>query len=424
MNKGKSVYLNMQTGNVWPIDILGMDCDDPAALERLLLQQEKLLHKADIICGSKATLAILRHDPELAWRVLPLTPPLEPIYDCLAGLRREGLRVVVLADGDPLFYGIGASLARYMDPAAIRIHPAISCLQAACARLSLPWHNVFCLSLHGREDFAPLFSAVGREQPICVLTSARFGPDVLARVLLDRGVDCLDVHVFERMGKEGESVKSMGLEECADTIFDDFSTVILNPRAKSRYPAPGIDNDGLLGSCRSKRPVRGAALELLRIYPRDTVWDVGSGSGLLALEACSLAHAGKVIAIEEQPERAFDIQINRSREGAVNLAIVLGHAPDCLQHLETPQRIFIGGGISGADGQALLAHCASALAPGGRLVASCILLDSISICRKFLEDLGWPMEMLQIQASTLESLGHGERLSPLNPVFLLAAHKP
>ena len=146
-------------------------------------------------------------------------------------------------------------------------------LQQACARLGLPWHDVICLSLHGRDDLTPLHTAVHRQRPISLLTDARMTPDLLARHLLDRGVDWFAMHVFEHMGSDGEQM---------------------------RRPHPGLlpaelrHEDGLL----TKPAVRAAALALLRPEPRHTVWDLGAGSGSVALEAACLAHEGRVVAVE------------------------------------------------------------------------------------------------------------------------------
>lgn len=405
------------------IRVIGLDCDDPFALDNLLRGRRNLLRDADMICGGKPVLEKLGHDPELRGKLLPLTPPLEPLYDSIFSLRGQGLKVVVLADGDPLFYGIGASLARRLQSDGLKIEPAISCLQAACARLNLPWHNVYCLSLHGRDDIVPLYDAAASGRPICILTGGRATPDALARLLLDRGVDWFDAHIFERMGRRDENVYHLNLRECGESFFGDASTMLLTPVKKARAPRVGLNESRFLGQYSTKKPVRGAILELLRIEPDNTVWDIGSGSGILALEACALAHAGRVIAIEKDWSRCMDIQENRRFLGAVNLDICLGKAPECLENLPAPQRIFMGGGFSGENAVAIMEKCAEILPRGGRLAASCILLDSFAFCREFMEKLGWPLEIMQIQASQAAALGGGQYFAPVNPVFLLATQK-
>lgn len=411
-------------GSGEPVRVIGLDCDDPFALDKLMRRESDILRQADMICGGRPVLEKLRHDPELGGKLLPLTPPLEPLYDSIFSLRNQGLKVVVLADGDPLFYGIGASLARRMRTDGLVTRPAVSCLQAACSRINLPWHNVYCLSLHGREDIVPLYDAIASGRSICILTGGRATPDGLARLLLDRGVDWFDVYIFEHMGARDEKIRNLTLKECGNAFFGEASTMLLVPGKKPRAPGPGLDEDRFCGAYSTKKPVRGAILELLNIEPSHNVWDVGAGSGILSLEICALAHEGRVTAIEKDMERCLDIQENRRFLGAVNLDVRRGEAPDCLNGLPQPDRIFMGGGFSGERALNILEKCARALPRGGRFVASCILLDSLILCQRFMEYLGWPQEMMQIQASNAVPLGQGRHFAPINPVFLLATQKP
>lgn len=437
-----------------PITVMGLDCARPRGLAGLAEAQRQLAEQADVICAGRMLLeefsgsslesgstaggnftenesagdqdAAPAAGPSLKARLLPLTTPLEPLLTRLSQLRAAGERVLVLADGDPLLFGIGATLVRRMGPDAVRLLPAVSSLQQACARLSLPWHKVICLSLHGRDDLRPLNVACGKNAPLCILTDARMSPDVLARHLLDRGVDWFDAHIFERMGAADECVSHLSLADAAGREFGPACTMVLIPMAPARRPHLGLDADQLAvdRGLISKKPVRAAALALLRIEAGHVVWDLGSGSGAVALEASVLAHEGRVIAVERSAGRAMGIQENRRRFGAANVEVRLGQAPDCLPGLPDPQRVFIGGGLSGDDGDDILGHVCLRLPVGGRVVVSCVLLDSFSLCRRFFEDMGWPVEILQISASEGKSLGGDVHLAAMNPVFLLAAQKP
>lgn len=406
-----------------PITVLGLACGCGRDLAALTPEQRALVEKADVICGGKSLLAGFA---EAKARTLPLTAPLEPVLSRLSQLRAAGERVLVLADGDPLFFGIGATLARQLGAETVRLLPAVSSLQQACARLALPWHKVICLSLHGRDDLGPLNRAAGKDAPLCILTDARMTPDVLARHLLDRGVDWLTAHIFERMGAPDEAHHQLSLSETACRAFGPACTLLLIPKEAPRAPYLGLDTARLAveGNLITKRPVRAAALSLLRIKPRHVVWDIGSGSGAVALEAVVLAHEGRVVAVERSAGRAISIQENRRRFGAATLDVCLGQAPECLPALPDPQRVFIGGGLSGEDAEDILGHVCHRLPPGGRLVASCVLLDTLWSCRRFLESLGWPLEIVQVQASEARELGGDLHLAALNPVFLLAAQKP
>lgn len=428
-----------------PITVMGLDCARPRGLAGLAEAQRQLAEQADVICAGRTLLEEFSgrnpsadadttestQGPDspctaLKARLLPLSSPLEPVLTRLSQLRAAGERVLVLADGDPLLFGIGATLVRRLGPTSVRLLPAVSSLQQACARLSLPWHKVICLSLHGRDDLRPLNVACGKNAPLCILTDARMSPDVLARHLLDRGVDWFEAHIFERMGAADEEVSHLSLADVASREFGPACTMVLVPAAPARRPYLGLDADQLAvdRGLISKKPVRAAALALLRIEAGHVVWDLGSGSGAVALEASVLAHEGRVIAVERSAGRAMGIQENRRRFGAANVEVRLGQAPDCLPGLPDPQRVFIGGGLSGDDGDDILGHVCLRLPVGGRVVVSCVLLDSFSLCRRFFEDMGWPVEILQISAAEGKTLGGDVHLSAMNPVFLLAAQKP
>lgn len=407
------------------IAVLGLDCAAPLLADALTTPQRRLLAEADVLCGPQRLLDQVEETQQRKLRRIPLSLPLAPLLENLARLRETGAQIVVLTGGDPLFFGIGESLSRQLGADSVRIIPAASSLQAACARLALPWAGVACVSLHGRTDLAPLNAAIGRGAPLCILTDARMTPDVIARHLLDRGVDWFTAHVFEGMGAPDERRVTLSVAEAACARFGPACVMILQAAGTVRRPCLGLDDAELaLEGCFTRKPVRAAALAMLALAPRHVVWDVGAGSGAVALEAAALAHEGRVFAVERQPARALAIQENRRRFGAATLEVCLGSAPECLRRLADPERIFIGGGLSGPEGPDLLAACCARLAPGGRLVASCVLLASLELCRAELKKRGWPLEILQLQMAEARPLGQDEHLAARNPVFLLAARKP
>lgn len=430
-----------------PITVMGLDCAGRHDVRSLTPAQRALVREADVICAGESLLNALscpavgegpaagmgddgespaQQSEELHAQLLPLRVPLEPLLTRMSQLRAAGRRVLVLANGDPLLFGIGATLVRRLGAEAVRLLPAVSSLQQACARIGLPWHRVVCLSLHGRDDLQPLNAACGRGVPLCILADARMTPDVLARHLLDRGVDWFEAHIFERMGTPDESVAHLRLDEVAGGGFGPACTMVLVPTGTVRRPRLGLD-EGLVaanGGPVSKGPVRACALSLLRIEPFHVVWDIGAGSGAVSLEAAAIAHEGRVVAVERSPGRAMGIQENRRRLGAATVDVRLGAAPECLPDLPDPDRVFIGGGLSGGDGEDILRHVCHRLPVGGRVVASCVLLESLHLCRCFFEDAGWPLEVLQVAVARGRELGGDMRLAGQNPVFLLAAQKP
>jgi precorrin-6Y C5,15-methyltransferase (decarboxylating) len=401
-----------------PVTVLGMGLETSLPPGHL-----RILETSEVVAAGEG---ILERLGRLEAEKIPLRAPVREALELVLARREEGRRVAVAADGDPLFFGVGATLAKILPPDALRILPGVSSLQEACARARLPWHDVFCVSLHGRNDFTRLSAAVLSERNICLLTDGDRRPDLIARFLLDRGVDWYAMHVFENMGGEREKTQSCELASAAGIDFGPACTVLLTPNAPPRRARFGLDDAAPAseGGLFTKGPVRAAAVAALRIAPQHLVWDLGAGSGIVALEASVLAHRGTVFAVEQNPARVLCIEENRRRFGAANLEIVHGAAPDCLAALPDPDAVFLGGGISDPENfRPLLDAVCSRLKADGRLCISCVLLNSLERARAFLGGLRWKTEIACVQVSEAGPLGNDQRLAALNPVFLVSAAK-
>lgn len=417
----------MDTTSPYPVLVAGLPVDRPEPEIHVLAALQDMEH---IFASQRLLGGLGRISPRLASRAQPLRAPLSATIEEIAALRDQHKKVALLADGDPLFFGIGATLVRALGKDSVRVLPAISSLQAACARLNMPWHDVVCLSLHGRDNWQPLFAAAGKGKPICVLTDARATPPRIARELVERGVRHFVAHVFTRMGAQDERVRHADLAGLAQgteshECFAADTTLVLEPTGNAPTPAFGLAGreHELVGPYHSQASVRAAALHLLQVESRHTVWDVGAGTGAVALDACALARDGQVVAVESNEERVGYLRTNRRHFGAAILEICHGQAPDCLAGLPDPDRVFIGGGLGGKNAGAILAHVVDRLPVGGRLVISCVLLQTLTQCRSLLDELGLTSEIVQIQASAASPLGNDVHFVAQNPVFLLAASK-
>lgn len=436
------------------------------------------LAQAQVLAGGAR---LLESFPEHPGQRIIIGAALDAALQAMDACRALGLRVAVLADGDPLFFGIGARLAGHFGPEALRVLPAASCLQQAAARLALPWQDARCVSLHGRNDYRPLASALRRALhegvPVCVLTDGHNTPGAIARFLIERGVTGLQLHAFADMGSpderhvtialshdtSGTDARAAGAGERGEparparparlgqlgqpdklTGLDALGgncTVLLVPRAapapsphapigQSALPVLGIPDQDFAVQARliTKWPVRAAGLAALRIAPGHTVWDLGAGSGAVSVEAAALARDGLVVAVERDPARVALIEQNRRRFRAPNLHVVHAELPDCLDELPDPDRIFMGGGLSGnghsPQADPLLDAVCRRLPPGGRLVVHCVLLGTLERVRAALARHGWPAEVACIQASEAVPLLGDLRLAAMNPVFIVAATRP
>ncbi len=425
----------MQKKTPCPVHVL------PWYHQEFCAKQKKLLQHADIIVGGKQILSEMQKklvfenyvQEQVIWHTLK--NPLELSLNYIATSHAQGQKIVVVAHGDPLYFGIGASLIQRLGHEHVHVHAGISMLQRICALAGQAWQEVVSVSLHGRgpQAWSTFFQAIITKKPICVLTDAHSTPALLAKRLLERGAHSLRVHVVERWGEPQQKYTQLSLDEAITYTAMLPCTVLLVPCAstQSHEIHLGLD-DTLLQKERNlitKPLVRAAILSLLRIEKEHTLWDVGAGSGAVALEATRLAK--HVIAIEQHPSRIQDIRENRRRFGALNLDIIQGTAPACLEPLlftAQPQSIFVGGGLGYSHAEPLLDALTAALSPCGRIVMSAVLLGTVHAIQEYFHQKNWPLQCLQMQVNSTAPLGKEEhsdvRLVPQNPVFLLCTQKP
>jgi precorrin-6Y C5,15-methyltransferase (decarboxylating) len=378
--------------------------------------------KAEVLVGGTRLLEWFEDHPALK---LPIKTPLDKIIKRVEQEMLSGKEVVVLAGGDPGFFGIGKRLVKALGKENLRFYPNVCTLQAATARLKIPWENIRTLSLHGRKDLWPIFRALVRDDMVGVFTDENSNPDKLAVMLMDRGIETFRMHVFEDLGQKGEQIRSFELKEAQDKSFSPLNFVLLERINHPEIPLHlGMDDDlyihekGLI----TKREIRAAGLSMLEIETIHTVWDLGSGCGSVAIEASLLATEGRIWAVEKNQSRCESIRQNIRRTGAYGVGVVQGEMPGCLDRIEDPDRIFIGGGISRKNG--VLEEALKRLKPGGKVVVHLVLMGSLQQAREVLLGLGWPFTITQVQVSRSQGLAGDLRLEALNPVYVVAASKP
>jgi len=393
---------------------LGMGPDD------LTPQARKIIAAAEVLVGGRRHLGYFPDHP--ADKVVLG----KDVRRVLAGLREAAAtrRVVVLASGDPNFYGIGPLAATVLGPEAVEVHPNVSAVQAAAARLKLPWQEASVVSLHGRGD-AALAAAVRQAPTVFVYTDRTHTPAWIARWLLTRGLTGARLAVLEDLGQDGERVRLLDPAAAAQTEFADLNLVVIMQEAAPEA-APlllGLDEAALEHEAGliTKAEVRAVGLAKLHLQPGQVLWDVGAGSGSVSLEASLLLGDGRIYAVEDKPARAVQMEVNRRKFRVWNLEIVGGRAPEALAGLPDPDRVWVGGG--GAGLPEILAAAGGRLKPGGRMVVSAALLASVETARGFMAGRGWDHEVCQVQISRSRRLGGDEYLQALNPVWLITGQK-
>jgi precorrin-6Y C5,15-methyltransferase (decarboxylating) len=352
----------------------------------------------------------------------PWLTPFNTSIDAVLALR--GQSVCVLASGDPLHYGVGATLGRRIDASEMRVFPHPSSFSLAAARLGWPLQDVLTISLHGRPlDLIKPHLHTGAR--ILALTSDEHGPAALAQLLTEAGFGISIITVLEALGGPDERVRShvamhFALADIAPLNICAISVVAL-PSARVLPLTPGLcdslfEHDGQI----TKREVRALTLSALAPRRGEMLWDIGAGSGSIAIEWMLADPSLRAVAIEADPERAARIARNASAFGVPDLHLVTGTAPEVLARLEPqPHAIFIGGG--GSDPGVFDAAIA-ALRPGGRLVANAVTLELEAILLAKHATLGGTLT--RIAVSRAEAVGSMTGWRPAMPITQWAWTKP
>lgn len=315
---------------------------------------------------------------------------------------RRGRRVCVLASGDPLWFGVGAVLARHFDSESIVFHPGRSSMVIACARLGWPMESVEVVTLHGRA-FERLHRYVTPRARLLVLCHGARTPASVADAMVARGFGASRVVVLEHLDGGRERMVEATAQSLAREDFAALAILAVDcvAGADARWfshvpglPDEAFEHDGQL----TKQAARAVTLAALQPFRGARLWDVGAGCGSVAIEWLRSTQDARAIAIECIDERAERMVRNAANLGVPELDVVTGKAPDALTGLPRPDAVFIGGGLN----DQVVDTCWSALAPGGRMVANAVTIEGQSALYALEQQLGGTLTRLGVaQARSL-----------------------
>ena len=367
-----------------------------------------VVEAAEVIIGGERHHALAANitAERLAW-----PSPFNAMVETIEGLR--GKRAVVLVTGDPLWFSVGARIGRAMDPAEIVYHPQLSAFQLAAARMGWSLADIETLTVHGR----PVEQMIAFIQPdvrLRVLTTGAETPAQIAKFLSERGFGKSKMTVLAAMGGKDEA-RFDGTADAWQHEVPAFNTLavecIAAPDAALLPRVPGLadalfQSDGTM----TKQEIRAATLAKLMPMRGALLWDIGCGSGSVAIEWMRAARYARAIGIEPRADRRAMAGANAMALGAPKLELVDGMVPDALGGLPAPDAIFIGGGLSRPTFDAAWA----ALRPLGRLVANAVTLESEAELMALHAEFGG--ELVRISVCRAEPVGRLTGWRPSMPV--------
>ncbi|CAM2146520.1 bifunctional cobalt-precorrin-7 (C(5))-methyltransferase/cobalt-precorrin-6B (C(15))-methyltransferase [Paraburkholderia tropica] len=410
----------MQGRRAW-LTVIGIGDDGYAGLGRAA---RRALFEADVVTGGERHLAMLPARVGARREAWPQPFSVAPLL-ALRESSQSQSRVCVLASGDPMCFGVGATLARHVPIGEMAVLPAPSSLSLAAARLGWALQDVAAVSLVGRPLDALRRHLFARSRVLALSADGRT-PAALAALLAAQGFGATRLSVFEHLGGalerriEGRA-DAWQVDECAALNLVAFECEADDARRAEAWTlTPGLPDDAFRHDGQlTKRDVRALTLARLAPTPGTLLWDVGAGSGSIGIEWMRAHPACRAIAIEANAQRQRFIEHNRNALGVPALQLVAGRAPDALAGLAAPDAVFIGGGVTVPG---VLDACWERLAPGGRLVANAVTVQSEAALVAWRAQHGGTLTRIGIGEA--EPLGRFDTWRQALPVTLYDVRKP
>ena len=378
----------------------------------LSLEACAAIESAQLLVGAPR---LLEEFPEAAER-----KPARSAKEILEALQQaNGRDTAILFSGDSGFYSGAGTLFSQLEGESPVLLPGISSLQVLSARLKEPWQDWKLCSAHGK-DCDPT-AAVCEGKPVFFLTGGKLGPAELCAHLKEDGLGFLRTAAGENMGTPAEQIRLGSVEEFADQSFAPLSVLLVRSAPRCPRRCPGFPDGAFLredGIPMTKQEVRSVILAKLNPGPEETCWDIGTGTGSVAVELAM--QAKRVFSVERDDKALALAERNRRQFGAWNLRLIHGTAPDALNGLPAPDAVFIGGSSGNLRG---IVQAICAANPNARICVSAVTLETLQEATPALKDLGFETEVLQLSVSRSRRAGDLTMMTAQNPVFLITGKR-
>lgn len=417
----------------------------------------EIIHGSEFILTSERLFDIFRESeeyPKVKEKVKVINK-VDETFDFIRSKISENIpvekNIVLLASGDPLFYGIGRRAIKELGKEAVEIIPDLSSIQAAFSKIKESWDDAFLISLHGGPDpykrrnmpytITDIPLLLERHNKIAILTDKENNPSKIAQALLESAAlshcrtAALKMFVCEKLGYPDEKITEGLPEDIGKKAYSHPNLVIilnhfLNNTALSSSTIPkgrdnilfGLSEDDIIhsGGLITKDEVRAVTLHKLRLMNKGVFWDIGAGSGSVSLEVARLCPELKIYAIEKDSQQIQNILSNQQKFRADNIYLIEGQAPEALKEIPFPQRVFIGG--SGGRLEEIIKFIANISVD--IVVINAATIETLNKAVTSLQEFDYDLDVVQIHVSRMRKIGEGNYFSALNPVFIIRARKP
>lgn len=389
------------------VDVIGIG---PGSPDMISCGAREAVSKADCVIGAQRMVDAFHTDGKPFYHAITPNQISELIHN-----HREYRRFAVVMSGDVGFFSGAKKLLPFLEDCKVRVFPGISSLVYLCAKLGTSYEDVATVSLHGRNR--SLIPDVLRHRRVFVLVGGENGAGKLCAELTAGGLGDVTVSVGEKLSYPEETVTMGSARELAHRTFDALSAVLVENPGANPVVTYGMDDERFFRDPSvpmTKSEVRSVCLSKLRLTRKSVCWDIGAGSGSVAIEMALLATEGHVYAIERKEEAVEVMRENIRRFGVENLSVVAGTAPEDCEMLPAPTHVFIGGS-SGNMKQILKMLLQKN--PNVRIVATAITLESIAELTESLREYAVG-EVVCIQAARGKKAGAYHLMMGQNPVYI------
>jgi precorrin-6Y C5,15-methyltransferase (decarboxylating) len=399
------------------ICIVGVGPGNPDYLTRAA---REMVEGCRVLIGGVRNLALF---PEWSGQRIEIGDNIEAICNYLE-IHSPLERIGVLVSGDPGLFSMLQTIRARLPGCHVETVPGVSSLQYMAAKLNMPRHDWRIINLHGKNE-SQILAGLRRHPKVCVFTGGKYTPAVICQDLVRQGISEARVWVGENLSYPQERIVRGRVDEISKRNFDGLALMLIEmaevPPARWPFQTPGIPDElWIRGEVpMTKEEVRAVSLAKLRLMTGHTVYDIGAGTGSVAVECALRCREGTVFAVEKDIRACALISQNAIRFGSFNLQVVTGEAPDVLAGLPDPDRIFIGG--SGGKLLPLLAHLVRRSRPA-RAVINAVTIETCHEALTGLAEYGFEqIEVVNLSVAQGKLTGGKHLMRALNPIYIISA---